>query len=112
VDNLVGNRYNLYGVWDDHIKLNDTVYRIDVDPFDGYRSYLNGVTAVLQTPEMVFSTLPIAEIVVHEDRTECKNGYILKDDLGHVWLELGTDHHDSWYPYVYMRYNPKEPDNV
>lgn len=35
------------------------------------------------------------------------NGWILKDvDTGHVWLTVGTDYADSYYPFFTFRYEP------
>lgn len=103
------------------------------DPNDGYRSYFGCFRT--STVNKVFFREPIARVILEEgglssrtywskrwndDGTENSpseedlrvmrsnfNGWILRDaETSHVWLTVGTDHGDDYYPCFTFRYEP------
>lgn len=103
-----------YGVWDNQFKLNDKVFEALEDPDDGYRSYL-GTIAVVET-ESIFFPNPLAavKVVKLEDvepignKDEPTDGYAIVDVFdGHIWLKVGTEYGDSYYPCFIFQYFPK-----
>jgi len=42
-------------------------------------------------------------------RLALTDGYCLVDEDNHVWLVIGTDESDDWYPFFVCDYHPKEP---
>jgi hypothetical protein len=77
------------------------------DENDGYRSMLEELRPV-PVDGHIFSKTPIARVVV-EDCPEL-SGYRLRQAAApHVWLELGTDYSDDYYPMFIFRYTPPQP---
>jgi hypothetical protein len=95
------------------------------DESDGYRSYF-GCFAVKYDSHIFFSQ-PIARVAMRPGGTSSRtyyskntdpgtleleqnfSGWVLKDVRdGHVWLTVGTDFGDDYYPCFTFRYEPKE----
>jgi hypothetical protein len=86
------------------------------DPSDGYRSYFG----CFRTSEVgkIFFRSPLASVKMREISHVHKiNGKISRErqlsgwelvDLsdGHVWLQVGTDFSDDYYPRFVFKYNP------
>lgn len=108
-----GKIYRFYGVDGNFFKLNDSVFEAVEDESDGYRSYLETVRAA--APEGVFSRATLAYVKVTEVKTEGSidphaypfEGYLLTDGHGHVWLRVGTEDYDDYYPTFIFEYTPK-----
>jgi hypothetical protein len=103
-----------YGVWDNQFKLNDKVFEALEDPDDGYRSYL-GTIAVVET-ESIFFPNPLAAVKVVKlqdieligNKDEPTDGYAIVDVFdGHIWLKVGTEYGDGYYPCFIFQYFPK-----
>lgn len=104
------NIYAFYGVDNNCFKLNDTIYEAVEDASDGYRSYLESVV-VKNKSKLIFSNLPIASVRIEKlpynnDRNGTIEGFKLVDD-NNVWLEVGTDYDDTYYPTFVFNYNPR-----
>jgi hypothetical protein len=103
------------------------------DPSDGYRSYFGCFRT--SSVDKIFFREPIARVLLEEgglsnrtyfsnrwndDGTENPpsdedlremssnfNGWVLRDtETGHVWLTVGTDHGDDYYPCFTFSYEP------
>ena len=123
--------YDFYGVDDTSFCIGVNGARMVLealeDPDDGYRSYFG----CFRTSEVgkVFFGRPIARVKWQEGgksfrkmfmddddaggcadldaKDESFTGWVLKDvDTGHVWLTVGTDYGDDYYPCFTFRYTP------
>ncbi len=101
--------FDFYGVCDNHYKLNDKVWLALEDPDDGYRSYLKSIEEVSDYTGIFFPE-PLAKVVVISVSENNFSGYKLIDvEDNHVWLIIGTDDSDSYYPMFIFNYQPKAP---
>jgi len=100
-----GDWHDFYGVDGDLFKLGSAVYRAEEYEPDCHRSELESVEVVPETGSAIFFRTPVARVRV----TEAKDviGWLLVDEDGHCWLEIGTDYHRSWYPMYVFHYEPK-----
>jgi hypothetical protein len=114
MESLKGHKFRFYGVDNTRFKLDDVVYEAKEDESDGYRSYLESIQVVLDCSSIFFKR-PVASVTVrdavvpritnvYDDGLE---GWELVDDSGHVWLLVGTDRSDGYYPFFTFRYTPK-----
>jgi len=99
-----------FGVDCNQFKLGRTVYEAIEDESDGYRSYLDSIVVVKS--DGIFSSRRIADVRVVIDPQDVGTltvAVALVDaDDGHVWLRIGTDYSDDYYPMFRFEYNPKE----
>lgn len=95
---------NFYGVCDTAFKLGDVVWLAVEDPDDGWRSMLEEIKQVQDDSCYTFSRVPLAIVSVHKD----EDFYRFIDSTGHVWLTIGTDNADDWYPCFVFRYTPPQ----
>lgn len=103
---LVGKSdvYAFYGVFNNSFKLGDVIFEAIEDPSDGYRSYLD--TIVLSSGG-IFSKQPLAYVQILHKETGSEDGYSLfSPETGHVWLWVGTESTDDYYPYFVFNYTP------
>ena len=120
---MVGQRFYFYGVDNNRFKLNNTVYEVIENEDDGYRSMLESVIvseyeiySFITAKDNIFFDTPLTEVTVvkvgeskNDDRWYYSfDGWQLVDDDGHVWLTVGTDNSDNYYPLFTFRYQPKE----
>ena len=109
------------------------VFKVLEDPDDGYRSYLGTMDYTndhRDRAKSIFFKNPIAQVKImpfdhdpghdREDQRpgelivdyfgrQATNGYKIVDVIdGHVWLEIGTDYTDDYYPYFVFRHQPKK----
>ena len=91
-------------------KFQGIVWKALVDENDGYRSMLEQISYA-EKPEDFISVTNLAEVEV---RRVCDNehiffnGWELVDvNNNHVWLQVGTDYTDHWYPHIVFRHVPK-----
>lgn len=111
--------YNFFGVDGYHFKLDAQVFEAIEDEGDGYRSYLDSVL-VRDTSDLIFPRTPLDRITIVEVRDEGErdwknyrapfDGYNFVAADGHVWLQVGTNEWDDYYPYFVFRYTPREPE--
>lgn len=124
---LVGMELDYYGCdqGDNTFKVDEIVFKVLEDPDDGYRSCLGTLDytkAHRDRPTSIFYRQPFAKVKIiafreHEGDEEDeygpndgdKYGYRLIDvEDGHCWLEFGTNHYDSYYPFFIFTHIPKE----
>ena len=122
-DDLVGQCSSFYGVDDTRFKLGGIVWKAVENEPDGYRSFLE-VIRTTSEEKCIFFKQPLAEVVVdHDEYTETfKNGYTHKwrgyrliernPQEVHVWLEIGTEDYDGYYPMFRFNYYPKEKNET
>lgn len=112
-EELVGNGavYDFYGVDNTRFRIGGMTLEAIEDPNDGYRSYLDSIV-VRDDSDCIFFHHPIARVKIEEAEQGQWNsfsGYALVDaDDGHVWLRIGTDNYDDYYPCFTFEYKPKE----
>jgi len=96
-------------------KFDNILWQAVEDDMDGYRSMLDYVVYADDALQKKFiCNKNLAKVVLeHIDNTEeggTFSGYVLKDiEDGHVWLEIGTNYMDEWYPCVIFNHCPKLP---
>lgn len=102
----VGKEFPFYGAAERQFKLGDQVWEAIEDEDDGYRSHLG--TIEQKQSDAIFFQTPLATIVVQTRDSNTEDGFKLVDTAdGHVWLQVGTDNTDDYYPYFIFEYTPK-----
>ena len=103
----LGEEFNFYGVCNEDFKLGRKVWRAVEDESDGYRSYLDSIE-VTEKLDQIFFDRPLAKVKVVEIQDYDYPRFALVDVKdGHVWLEVGTDQYDDYYPCYRFEYHPK-----
>jgi hypothetical protein len=111
-EELVGREFDFYGVDASAFKLDEVVFEAVEDESDGYRSMLASVE-VKDPSGLLFFKTPLARVQLTIDGGNSFNGYKLVDVVdGHVWLRLGTNDYDDYYPLFTFDYQPKIPSGV
>lgn len=105
-EELNGKKFNFYGASEHQFKLNSTVWEALEAEDDGYRSYLRSIER--KASDAIFFRRPIARVMVVVENDETYKLVDVKD--GHEWLRFGTEHSDTYYPWFYFTYQPKEPN--
>ena len=106
MDDLLGKKFGFYGVDNNCFKLDRKVYEAIEDESDGYRSYLDSIEVV--DKDGIFFDKPLAFVEVKYSEWGYFEGYWLEDvEDGHVWLRVGTDNADDYYPMFVFDYQPK-----
>lgn len=99
--------FGFCGVCHNCFKLDDKVFEAIEDPCDGYRSYLG--TIQLNSGEgLTFFDAPIVQVRIKERNGHDSEGFVLEDETGHVWLEVGTNYVDDYYPTFVFYYTPSK----
>lgn len=116
LNELVGKTFGFYGVDNLMFKLGRMVLEAKENESDGYRSYLGSIE-VVDGPDPIyplFFKTPIAKVRVvrvpasKTNTRDAFEGYHLVDVVdGHVWLKVGTENTDDYYPYFVFDYTPK-----
>jgi hypothetical protein len=60
------------------------------------------------TEGKIFFRRRLAMVTITAVSTDTFDGYDLTDDDGHLWLRIGTDNMDDYYPCFTFDYYPKE----
>lgn len=119
-----GVAFDFYGVDGNRFCLgehpNRVVFEAVEDESDGYRSYLETIrvdNAVSPSECGIFFRKPLdrVRIVTYElsmsDDMDKESGYQLVSAMdGHVWLSIGTNAYDDYYPCFVFNYRPREPN--
>lgn len=109
LDDVIGHPFNFYGVDNCRFKLGRYVFEAIEDEADGHRSLLQEVPLVEKKPDDVFRQRPFTTVKVEKYDDAYCDGYRLVDvNDGHVWLYLGTDNWEDYYPMFVFRYEPKK----
>jgi hypothetical protein len=99
--------FRFYGVCGNRYKLDDTVWEAIEDPSDGYRSYLGSIEIVDGSKDIFFKD-PLATVKIEKFDSRSSSGYQIVDmEDNHIWLTIGTDNTDDYYPYFVFNYKPK-----
>jgi hypothetical protein len=109
-----------YGVDNLRFKLADQVFEAVEDPSDGYRSYLESISVVMDPGDIfirgAIALVRVVEVKIDESDEDGYpfrfHGYHLVDHTGHVWLQIGTASTDAYYPSFRFRYEPKPFSDV
>ena len=105
-DKMEGGTYLFYGVDCNAFKLNDAVYEALEDEDDGYRSYLGSIE-LKGNHSFTFFKQPLARVrVVAQDETSLSGFNFVDIQTGHIWLTIGTDNNDEYYPCFIFDYQP------
>lgn len=111
-EKLVGQEFAFYGVDGTAFKLGDKVWKATEDDSDGYRSYLSSLL-VTDPRGLIFFGSPIATVRVEDTTQPDTGGFQLVDIAdGHVWLRVGTDYHDDYYPCFMFTYTPRKQEET
>tara|TARA_B000000557_G_C20803029_1_gene456430 strand:+ start:1607 stop:1981 length:375 start_codon:yes stop_codon:yes gene_type:complete len=90
-------------------KFQGIVWKALIDEHDGYRSMLEQI-AYADNPDKFIAINNLAEVEVRricDNEHEFFNGWELVDvNNNHVWLQVGTDYTDQWYPFIIFRHAP------
>ena len=106
MEELLGKKFGFYGVDNNCFKLGRKIYEAIENEDDGYRSYLDSVNIV--NIDGIFFNKPLGYVEVKAIDTGYFDGYIVEDVKdGHVWLRVGTDNADDYYPMFVFEYQPK-----
>lgn len=103
---------DFYGMENNFFKLDDEIYEAIEDPDDGYRSYLSEIKPTTDKEaddQLIFFQNPIDRVKIVKSTAKDFEGYdIVSVEDEHVWVRVGTDHDDSYYPSCVINYNPRE----
>lgn len=108
---MVDHVYDFYGVDNNTfcIGINGSRVAFEAieDKDDGYRSYLDSV--IIAVIDHTYFKQPIAKVRMERRPTSVtNNGWQLVDVTDeHVWLTVGTNNTDNYYPYFTFEYVPK-----
>jgi hypothetical protein len=103
----MAKQFQFYGVCGTCYKLDDTVWEAKEDESDGYRSYLDSVQLREETGNLTFQSRSLGTVNVVPSHGI--DGWDIVDvEDGHVWLTIGTDHSDNYYPSFVFQYNPRD----
>ena len=111
---LEGLCFAFYGVDGNCFALDGHVYEAVENEDDGWRSYLDSVR--VDPGIHLFFSAPLATVRIEHYNALCHGTLYNDRDRGfrlidtqdeHVWLEVGTDLYNSWYPLFVFRYHPK-----
>ena len=107
MNDLLGKKFGFYGVDNNCFKLGRKVYEAIEDESDGYRSYLGSIEVV--NLDGIFFNKPLGYVEVRDSGQGGDfEGYEVVDvQDGHVWLRVGTDYADDYYPVFVFDYQPK-----
>ncbi len=81
-----------------YFQLGTLTFYADEDESDGYRSALRTCETRDTAPDRAVSELVVAKVWVREAKHTRLTGWELVDKSGHVWLTIGTDEADDYYP--------------
>ena len=118
---LVGASLDFYGAdtGENAFKVDDVVFKVLEDPEDGYRSCL-GAIDYTNSHDSIFFSRPIAKVKIvifeeveqepadHWHQRDFRGYHLIDTEDNHVWIEIGTDYADDYYPYFVFRYQPKK----
>lgn len=97
--------YSFHGVHDTEFKLGSLVFKAVEDPADGYGSYLDSVTII--NTHSIFFKEPLINLY-YRSPDSLGVAVELFDESGHLWLSIGTNHDDNYYPSFMFNYTPRK----
>lgn len=106
-----GKWHDFYGVDSNRFKLGSHVFEALEDESDGYRSYLETIKSCLNPIDIFFKkplTKVKVEVAPEGEYVDGTDTWQLVDKDNHVWLRVGTDNTDDYYPRFVFEYHSKE----
>lgn len=91
-------------------ELDNKTYVAEEDPGDGYRSYLETIEEVcepISRKHKIPPTKVICRHITKYDTEECDILEFIDNQNGEVFLRMGTNHLDDFYPYCLLDYMPE-----
>ena len=86
-------------------KFDNIIWEAIIDEYDGYRSCLDFI--VYGNNKDFISCNDLATVIVEKFDNKTFEGYVLKDvKTNHVWLKIGTEYLDEYYPCVIFKHYP------
>lgn len=108
----LGKQLKFYGMDNNYFKLGDEIYQAIEDPDDGYRSYLSEIKPTTEEEaeqNLIFFQNAVDTVKIVNVGDTSFTGYeIVAVEDGHVWLRVGTDNNDDYYPSCCINYRPRE----
>ena len=113
---LIGNVeddviFGLHGVDNNHFMLSvpgeKVIFEAVEDPDDGYRSCLECVKISDLPDKLIFFDQPITFVKFRISGDSSIDGFEFYDKDGWIWLRVGTDHQDAYYPVFTFEYSPQ-----
>lgn len=106
-----GEELGFYGMDGNFFKLGRDVFEAVEDESDGYRSYLGEIRSLENPPagKLVFFQHRRVDTVKvrNADDTDFEGYEIVSVKDGHVWVRIGTDNTDNYYPSCHIEYTPR-----
>ncbi len=102
---------DFYGMDGSFFKLDDDIYEAVEDPSDGYRSYLDEIKSIPEQEadsNFIFFQNVIDRVKIVQYNATFTGYEIVSVEDGHVWVRVGTDNMDDYYPYCRIEYHPRE----
>lgn len=88
--------------------LDGKCYKIEEDPDDGWRSYAKDVEEYPGTmSRRCILPYPIKVVCYMDDNPETTILKFMDAENGGVFLSIGTEHSDDWYPCCRFEYHPE-----
>ena len=116
IEQLLGQTVDFFGVDNNVFCVRPTssatrlAFEAVEDEDDGYRSMLEDLCQV-QIKGHIFFREPVAKVIVERDQG--LEGYRLVDaETLHVWLRVGTDREDNYYPCFRFEYDPPKESKI
>lgn len=108
-EELVGETGSLYLNTDtNRFQIGSCIFEAIENPDDGYRSMMDEIVLVTDQAQKIGS--PLASIEITKSSDNSFDGYKIVDlEDSHIWLKIGTDESDSYYPYFVFEWTPKKP---
>lgn len=107
-----GKKLKFYGMDNNYFKLDDEIYEAIENPDDGYRSMLEEIKPISEEEaeqNLIFFQNPVDTVKIVDISDTSFTGYeLVSTDDGHVWLRVGTDSVDDYYPCCIIEYTPRE----
>ncbi len=123
MNRLDGKRWEFFGVNENCLQVRELgteakrVFEAIEDESDGYRSCLGDFKELgageQLSRKLFFNETPFAVVTsrcpdrLSEVPDRLFDGIQLVDDSGHVWLTVGTDNTENYYPCFEFSYSPK-----
>ena len=95
-----------FGVDNNCFKIGNIVFEAMEDAEDGYRSLMKEIQVRKDVDGLIFFRAALDHVKVVRVDEDIWNLVSLED--GHVWLEIGTDYADSYYPFFVFTYHPRD----
>lgn len=88
--------------------LDGNCYKIDEDPSDGWRSYAKDVEEYHgEMSRRCILPYPIKVVCYMDDNPDHNILKFMDAENGKIFLLLGTEHTDDWYPHCRFEYDPE-----